>query len=87
MFLGKLLDCGVPLFCQPGNPVSGKKYSIMAENGFTNLGENFDKRDAETVSEPVDEGRASFPSAKRTEPTEKSTIHTDENGITCIIGL
>ncbi|KAK8797803.1 hypothetical protein WA171_005334 [Blastocystis sp. BT1] len=48
----------------------------MAENGFTNLGENFDNKRPDTESEPVDEGQ-----------TQKAAIHTDENGITYVDGL
>ena len=37
----------------------------MAENGFTNLGENFDNKGPETESEPVDEGKNDGRSSKK----------------------
>lgn len=58
----------------------------MSENGFTNLGENFDeekKASVETTVQPAEQGGGEFGCAHSVGPTPEGGIRTDENGITC----
>ena len=60
----------------------------MAENGFTNLGEEFENKQQntnETVTEPEVEGIIFlFSFSLFLDNAPKAAIHTDENGITCL---
>ena len=55
----------------------------MSENGFTNLGENFDEEKKETTVQPAEQGKREFPYAHSLGPMPEGGIRTDENGITC----
>ena len=58
----------------------------MSENGFTNLGENFDKDKKESVVstvQPPEQGKREFKCVHSSEQTPEGGIRTDENGITC----
>ena len=62
----------------------------MAENGFTNLGDNFDKEKnegVETTVAPAPQGRWELECVYSVEQTTEGGIRTDENGITCRNGM